>query len=250
MDAFKLLVDMLSGLFIVLRVMWPIWLLAAIWVGIKLAWKFYKAYPLSRSGIIELDNLDGLDFEKYLEGLFRKLGYTVKRTVYQGDYGADLIIQKAGVQTVVQAKRYNRNVGLKAIQEVVAAKSYYHCQKAMVITNHAYTQQAKKLAKANDVELWDRDDLVKTLLSVKQNAVSNEEPAIISTLQSGAFSLADRAQSVPAVLCEECGTMVSPQVQSYCLSHPAVFGGKIYCYEHQKVIRQQARLKAANVNKG
>src|SRR4051812_23694982 len=122
MDSLKLLVDMVLGLFLALRELWPIWLLAAIWVSIKLTLKFYKAYRLSRSGIAELDNLDGLDFEKYLEGLFRKLGYTVKRTVYQGDYGADLIIQKAGIQTVVQAKKYNRSVGLKAVQEVVAAK--------------------------------------------------------------------------------------------------------------------------------
>lgn len=75
------------------------------------------------------------------------------RTPYQGDYGADLVIQKADRQTVIQAKRYNSNVGDKAIQEAVAAKEYYKCNQGMVVTNSYYSQQAKKLATANRVEL-------------------------------------------------------------------------------------------------
>ncbi len=58
-------------------------------------------------------------------------------------------------------------MGVKAIQEAVAAKGYYQCDEAMVVTNSFYTNQAEKLAQANEVKLWNRDDLVKALLSVK-----------------------------------------------------------------------------------
>jgi HJR/Mrr/RecB family endonuclease len=44
-------------------------------------------------------------------------------------------------------------VGVKAIQEAVAAKGYYDCMKAMVATNGFFAQQAIELARRNQVEL-------------------------------------------------------------------------------------------------
>ena len=101
--------------------------------------------------------MDGESFEGYLEFLFRKLGYKVYRTQLSGDYGADLVIEKAREKIVVQAKRYSANVGLAAVQEVVGAKKYYKCKSAIVVTNSYYTKSAKELAKANKVKLYDRD---------------------------------------------------------------------------------------------
>jgi restriction system protein len=198
----------------------------------RLALRLYKRSQLWRSGIAELDQLNGVDFERYLVLLFGKLGYTVQHTPAQGDYGADLILQKAGVQTAVQAKRHQRAVGIKAVQEVVAAKEYYRCEQAMVVTNNYYSQAAQALAKANQVTLWDRDTLVKQLLALKQQS---PEAAVAPTPPEETPA----PQSVPAICCAICGKTVSVQVQNYCLSHASVFGGKIYCYEHQKVVRHK-----------
>lgn len=60
---------------------------------------------------------------------------------------------------------------MKAIQEAVASKGYYG-DDAMVATNSFFTRQAKELARRNDVILWDRDDLVKTLISIGRVEVS------------------------------------------------------------------------------
>jgi restriction system protein len=175
MDLLNQYFDFLLALFQQLWILfWPMWIGLGLFFLVLLSYKLYKTYRLSRSGIAELDKLEGQDFEKYLELLFRKLGYKVKRTPYRGDYGADLIIQKDGVQTVVQAKRYKRSVGVKAIQEAVTAKEYYKCSQAMVVTNSYYSQQARKLAKANRVRLWDRNELVNQLLSVKKQAPQPE----------------------------------------------------------------------------
>ena len=56
---------------------------------------------------------------------------------------------KDGVKTDVQAKRHTKPVGIKAVQEVVAAKGMYRCTEAMVVTNSTFTQPAMELARTN-----------------------------------------------------------------------------------------------------
>lgn len=124
---------------------------------------------LARSGILEIDRMDGVTFERRLAHLFTRLGYHVERTRAHGDYGADLVLVKDGVRSVVQAKRWTKNVGVKAIQEAVAAKPVYRCTRAVVVTNRYFTEQAKRLARANDVVLCNRDQLVQALLRASES---------------------------------------------------------------------------------
>jgi restriction system protein len=124
---------------------------------------------LAKSGIADIDKMDGKTFEKYLKVFFEKLGYKVERTKYIGDYGADLVATNNGIRTVIQAKRYKSKVGIKAVQEAVASKGYYNCDKAMVVTNSYFTNQARTLASRNKVELWDKKALVKNLLKIKED---------------------------------------------------------------------------------
>lgn len=118
-------------------------------------------------------NLNGHAFEEYAQKLFGLLGYTVVRTALTGDQGADLIISKDETKTVVQAKKYTGSVSNKAIQEVVAAKSYYKAEKAVVVTNSSFTKGAIELALANNVELWDGEKLENIVknLGVKKEQV-------------------------------------------------------------------------------
>lgn len=122
--------------------------------------KFHK--KISQSGIRDIDKMDGLQFEVYLKTLFKELGYKTKVTKGTSDFGADLILEKNGKKTVVQAKRYKykSNVSLEAIQQVYTAIPYYKANKACVITNSQYTKSAKVLAHACNVELIDRRKLV------------------------------------------------------------------------------------------
>ncbi len=112
--------------------------------------------------------MSGTEFEHFLGVVFRQYGYHIEHTGKSGDYGADLVIKKAQIRTVIQAKRYTKNVGVRAIQEAVAAKKVYHCEGAIVITNSHYTKQAQVLAKANHVVLWDRERLLNVMLQMKQ----------------------------------------------------------------------------------
>lgn len=111
--------------------------------------------------------MTGDEFEEYLSILFEKLGYLVEKVgSHKGDYGADLIIEKNKERTAIQAKRHDHWIGIEAVREVYGSMNMYNCTKAMVITNNYYTDQAKKLALADKVELWDRRNLIDALLSV------------------------------------------------------------------------------------
>lgn len=109
----------------------------------------------------KVDKLSGRAFEEYLKVQFKNLGYRVVLTEFSHDYGADLILKKRGEKIVVQAKRYGKNVGIAAVQEVVGAIAYYNADRAMVVTNSGFTKSARNLAKQNDVELWGRYDIQK-----------------------------------------------------------------------------------------
>lgn len=103
----------------------------------------------------DLESMSGYEFEMFLEELFIKMGYKAHQTSLSGDQGADLVIEKFGEKTAVQAKCHTNVVGNTAIQEIVASCKYYHCTKSMVVTTSSFTRQAEKLAESNDVELID-----------------------------------------------------------------------------------------------
>ncbi|WP_226036119.1 restriction endonuclease [Aquibacillus saliphilus] len=119
---------------------------------------------LRKSGILEIDKMPGRKFEEYLKPLLKARGYYVQLTPASGDYGADLILSTKGKKIIVQAKRYKKNVGIKAIQEIVSAKSYYKADECWVITNRFFTEQGKILAASNQVRLVDRKQLMKWIL--------------------------------------------------------------------------------------
>ena len=162
--------------------LWPLWLVLLAAFAIRIALYLRRYRRLLRSGIAEIDRMTGAVFEQYLALLFRQHGYRVEHTGRAGDYGADLVISKGGVRTIVQAKRYRRNVNLKAVQEAVAAKAMYGCTHAMVVTNSGFARSAHTLARANGVELWDRDKLISMILTGRRNVqkglVVLDEPAV------------------------------------------------------------------------
>ena len=109
--------------------------------------------------INDIDSISGYDFERVLKSLFQKMGYQVIHTSLSNDQGADLIVEKFNVKTVVQAKNWQNNVTNSGIQEAVAAIKHYDAQKAMVISSSGFTQSARELAQSNNVVLWDRSIL-------------------------------------------------------------------------------------------
>lgn len=115
-----------------------------------------------------IENLNGYEFELFLERYFNSQGYTVIHTNFSQDQGADLILEKDNIRTVVQAKKSISKISNKAVQEIVAAKYHYKTNKALVITNNCFTESAIQLAQSNNVELWDGEILNKKINPLKE----------------------------------------------------------------------------------
>lgn len=120
------------------------------------------------TSIDDIDLMDGTEFEELIAKLFRKMGYDAEVTKASGDQGIDVIATKNGFKYGIQAKCYSGQVGNSAIQEVVAGKTYYSLNKAIVVTNNFFTKSAIKLAEANGVVLWDRNILKEKLMYLNQ----------------------------------------------------------------------------------
>ena len=101
--------------------------------------------------------------DKYEEHCAMKLrfrGCIVERIGASGDFGADLIIKTFFFRklAIVQCKYLSKataKVGTKAVQEAYTARQYYGAQKAIVCTNRTYTKNARELARACGVELYE-----------------------------------------------------------------------------------------------
>lgn len=242
--------------------LWPLWLFLGLIVAAKFAWRGYQLHRLSKSGIAEIDQMSGHRFEEFLGTLFRRLGYRVEMTSRHGDYGADLVVTKGKTKTAVQAKRWNKKVGVKAVQEAVASKGIYGCDSALVVANREFTQQAQKLARANKVELWGRAVLADKLLAVRGKEAPVEQleleptPAIttvaapikgmtdaeVAEMQMPAttavtVTTAEPTTGTAPATCVTCGATVSEKVRAYCEQHSDRFGGRIYCFKHQRGVR-------------
>ena len=88
------------------------------------------------------------------------------------------------------------------MQEVLAAKGHYKATKAMVVTTGTFTQQALRLARENQVEMWDRHVLANEMAAVRlaKGAGGTVGAADLGALQTG------RASATPA--CPRCGAMM------------------------------------------
>ena len=100
----------------------------------------------------------GTAYEKHCVRKMRlRLWMFVRRIGKSGDYGADITARGfLMTRIVVQCKAYSKPVGVRAIQEVIAARQYYGASRAAVATNSTFTRQAKEMAKRCGVELWER----------------------------------------------------------------------------------------------
>jgi len=185
-DPLDELLDMLPGVLILgFLLLWGHWgsLTAATFITaliiasiIGVAFYFYRKYQkkLLLSGIHEIDSMSGEKFEELLRAYFKQNGYKVKLTPSTADYGADLILKKDNETTVVQAKRWDKNVGIKAVQETVGAVNHFNASRGIIISNSYYTANAEDLAMSNNIELWDRDKLINVLSKVQGKDIAKE----------------------------------------------------------------------------
>ena len=110
--------------------------------------------------VIDFDNMEGHLFERFCAEVLGLNGFkNVTVTQGSGDQGIDIIAYKDNAKYGIQCKCYSADIGNKAVQEVFAGKTYYHCHLGVVLTNRYFTKSAIQLANSNGVVLWNREML-------------------------------------------------------------------------------------------
>lgn len=104
------------------------------------------------------------EFEDFIAGLWRAMGYQVHVTPRSGDHGADVIVSKGAARIAIECKRYaaSTSVGNDVVLRVVAHKSDldHPATHAMVVTTGRFTPKAVEAAAKFGVELIGPDELV------------------------------------------------------------------------------------------
>lgn len=107
------------------------------------------------------DNMRGREFELFCAKLLLHNGFVnVTLTQSSGDQGVDIIAYKDSIKYGIQCKCYTADVGNKAVQEVLAGRTFYNCDVGVVLTNSYFTKAAVALAQKSRIHLWDRDKLL------------------------------------------------------------------------------------------
>jgi len=136
--------------------------------------KIKKRMRLNNPNMTIVDNMTGLEFEKYVAKLLGSQGYKHVRLTERFDLGVDIIADKNGTRWGIQVKRHSGLVKAIAVRQVVTALRKYKCDRALVITNSIFSNVAKELASTNDCVLVDRTQLSKWVASYKHRALERE----------------------------------------------------------------------------
>jgi len=125
--------------------------------------------------IHQLRKIDWFQFEKLVELVYRKLGYSVtKRGGANPDGGIDLVIEKDGAKIAIQCKQWKTwNVGVKAVREFLGALTDANIQSGIFITLNGYSGEAKALAEKHGIQIINETGLAEMLENT--NAVSDRQ---------------------------------------------------------------------------
>lgn len=111
-----------------------------------------------------LEALKPLQFETYIETLYKKIGYQTKQTKKSNDGGVDIMAKNINGEIIIQCKHREKSsgtTGVKDVRELYGVyKSMENINKAILITNGKFTAKAKEFAQNNKVELINGSKLI------------------------------------------------------------------------------------------
>jgi len=112
---------------------------------------------------LNIDTMDGYEFEYFVGNLLRKMGFEVEQTALSGDGGVDIIAHSHELifkgKYLVQCKRYTGTIGEPTIRDLYGVVLSQNANKGILITNSFFTQQAKHFAEGKNIELLDGNEL-------------------------------------------------------------------------------------------
>ena len=183
---------------------------AVIWL-MALIQKAANARRLDRqTGIDSIRDLSWQEFEQLLAEAFRRQGYSVRDTGAGADGGIDLILNKDGCRTLVQAKQWKAwKVGVKTVRELYGVQAAHEADDAILVTSGQVTAEARRFAEDNGIHLIEGARLEQMIAGVQR-----ESPRLVDPTAGKASTPVDRlaAPADSAPQCPKCGASMVRRV--------------------------------------
>ncbi len=126
----------------------------------------------------KLQRMDPVEFENYVGGLFRRLGYRVEGTRASGDEGVDLVLRRGRRTAVVQVKRYQGSVGQPVIRDLYGAMMHAGASEAYLVTTGSITRAARRWAADKPIHLIDGHRLIEWS---RTNRLNYDKPSALTS---------------------------------------------------------------------
>lgn len=123
-----------------------------------LAKKYFDYKPTTRPTSTSTHE-KGLNLEMECKEILESNSWSVQTTPKSNDQGADLIAQKGLIKLIIQCKNYDKPVGNDAVQQALAAKTFFGGTIAAVVSVSGFTMSALELSKKTEVLLMNLSDL-------------------------------------------------------------------------------------------
>lgn len=138
-----------------------------------------------QSGIESIRSLSWKEFEELVAEAYRRQGYAVKENTHAGpDGGIDVILEKGGELILVQCKQWKSyKVGVSVVREMLGLMTAHRASGGIVVTCGQFTQEARKFAAGNGVEMVEGTELVELIRGVQKHPlpisrVDSPQPAV------------------------------------------------------------------------
>jgi hypothetical protein len=101
--------------------------------------------------------MDGYEFEDYVSGLLKKMGFIAEQTTYSNDGGIDIVAFYDRPifygKYIIQCKNWQGTVGAPEIRDLYGVVTDQRANKGIIITPSDFTEQAYEFAKGKNIEL-------------------------------------------------------------------------------------------------
>jgi len=140
------------------------------------AWLASLAHRLRRqrlfdrqTGLASIRQLSWREFEALISEAFRRQGYSVVETGQRGpDGGIDLILTKAGEETLVQCKRWKEwRVPVEKVRELYGVMASRGATNGILVSCGYFTKPARRFAEGKSLELIDGPQLAQLVAGIQ-----------------------------------------------------------------------------------
>lgn len=126
------------------------------------------------------------EYEELVAKYYKSKGYETELTPYTGDYGVDVIARKGDEKIAIQAKMYgssSRKVNRETMMQLVGAKEFHECNKAVIATDGECMLDAIEVAKRLNIEILYLDSSMEVILN-NDSIVQHDEANMVSEISS------------------------------------------------------------------